>query len=55
MPMWAADEYLANDEWVESIGEEARAELEAAYAEWQRVGEPHPDNPPPPDTPDPPD
>lgn len=55
VPMWAADEYLENDEWVESIGEEARAELEAAYAEWQRVGEPHPDNPPPPDTPDPPD
>lgn len=55
VPMWAAEEYLENDEWVESIGEEARAELETAYVEWQRVGEPHPDNPPPPDTPDPPD
>jgi hypothetical protein len=53
-PMWAAEEYLADEEWVESIGEEARAELAAAYREWERVGEPYPDNPPP-DTPDPPE
>ena len=55
VPMWAADEYLADEAWVESIGEDARAELEAAYEEWMQLGEPRPEAVPPPDTPDPPD
>ena len=54
-PMWAAEEYLNDEEWVDSIGEEARAELEAAYLEWERLGEPRAEAVPPPDTPDPPD
>ena len=55
VPMWAAEEYLNDEAWVESIGEEARAELEAAYEEWKQLGEPRAEAVPPPDTPDPPD
>lgn len=55
VPMWAAPEYLDNEVWVEQIGEEARAELEAAYEEWKRLGEPRAEALPPPDVPDPPD
>jgi len=55
VPMWAAPEYLDDEGWVEQIGEEARAELEEAYKEWERMGEPRAEAMPPPDTPDPPD
>jgi hypothetical protein len=55
VPMWAAPEYLDDEGWVEQIGEEARAELEAAYKEWERMGEPRAEAMPPPDVPDPPD
>ena len=55
VPMWAAEEYLNDEAWVDSIGEEARAELEAAYEEWKQLGEPRAEALPPPDAPDPPD
>lgn len=55
VPMWAAPEYLDDEGWVEQIGEEARAELEVAYKEWERMGEPRAEAMPPPDVPDPPD
>jgi hypothetical protein len=55
VPMWAAPEYLEDEGWVDQIGEEARAELEEAYKEWERLGEPRAEAMPPPDTPDPPD
>ena len=55
VPMWAAPEYLDDEGWVEQIGEEARAELEAAYKEWEQMGEPRAEALPPTDVPDPPD
>jgi|GEM_PF-2756273 hypothetical protein len=55
VPMWAAPEYLDDEGWVEKIGEEARAELEAAYKEWEQMSEPRAEAVPPPDVPDPPD
>jgi hypothetical protein len=53
-PMWAADEYLSDPEWVDSVGREAADELRSAYDEWERREQPEPDAPPP-DAPDPPD
>jgi len=53
-PMWAADEYLSDPEWVDSVGREAADELRSAYDEWERRERPESDVPPL-DAPDPPD
>lgn len=43
LPIWTAEESLADDEWREKIGEEAAEELEAAFEEWCELGEPTPE------------
>jgi hypothetical protein len=47
VPMWKADEYLEDDEWMDSLSDESARALHEAHARWIGLGKPRPDTPPP--------
>lgn len=44
VPMWAADEYLEDEDWMDTLSPYARRQLREKYAEWVALGCPEPED-----------